>query len=56
MHDVVAVRLPRELVERVDVVARGELRSRTNAVRVLVTESLRRRELADAPKQPKRGS
>jgi hypothetical protein len=44
MDDAVAVHLPRPLVERVDVVAADELRSRANTVRWLVDEALRRHE------------
>ena len=55
MGGVVAVHLPKELVERVDAVARDELRSRTNTVRWLVTEALRRREPVDAA-EPKEAS
>jgi metal-responsive CopG/Arc/MetJ family transcriptional regulator len=44
MDDVRVVRLPRDLVERVDEAARDEMRSRSNLVRVLVDEGLRRRE------------
>jgi metal-responsive CopG/Arc/MetJ family transcriptional regulator len=55
MGGVVAVHLPKELVERVDAVARDELRSRTNTVRWLVTEALRRREPVD-PAEPKEAS
>ena len=40
--------LPKELVERVDVVAASELRSRTNAVRWLLDEALQRREPVDS--------
>jgi CopG-like RHH_1 or ribbon-helix-helix domain, RHH_5 len=43
----VAVHLPRQLVEQVDEAARDEMRSRSNLVRLLVTEGLRRREPAD---------
>jgi metal-responsive CopG/Arc/MetJ family transcriptional regulator len=46
MDDVRVVRLPRDLVERVDERAAGELRSRSNLVRLLVVEGLRRREAA----------
>ena len=45
MDDVVAVHLPRPLIERVDAVATDELRSRANTVRWLVDEALRRREI-----------
>lgn len=48
MEHAVAVHLPRELVERVDVVAASELRSRTNAVRWLLDEALQRREPVNA--------
>jgi metal-responsive CopG/Arc/MetJ family transcriptional regulator len=41
----VAVHLPRQLVEQVDEAARDEMRSRSNLVRVLVSEGLRRREV-----------
>ena len=44
MDNGVAVYLPRPLIEKVDAVARDELRSRTNTVRWLVTEALERRE------------
>jgi metal-responsive CopG/Arc/MetJ family transcriptional regulator len=44
MDDVRVVRLPRALVERVDEAAAGEFRSRSNLVRLLVTEGLQRRE------------
>jgi metal-responsive CopG/Arc/MetJ family transcriptional regulator len=49
MDDVRVVRLPRDLVERVDEAAAGEMRSRSNLVRVLVAEGLQRRagELAE---------
>ena len=47
MDNGVAVYLPRPLIEKVDAVARDELRSRTNTVRWLVTEALERREPAD---------
>jgi metal-responsive CopG/Arc/MetJ family transcriptional regulator len=40
----VAVHLPRQLVAQVDEAARDEMRSRSNLVRVLVSEGLRRRE------------
>jgi metal-responsive CopG/Arc/MetJ family transcriptional regulator len=40
----VAVHLPRQLVEQVDSAARDEMRSRSNLVRVLVSEGLARRE------------
>jgi metal-responsive CopG/Arc/MetJ family transcriptional regulator len=43
MADVVAVHLPRDLAERVDVLAADELRTRANTVRWLVTEGLERR-------------
>jgi metal-responsive CopG/Arc/MetJ family transcriptional regulator len=46
MENAVAVHLPRELVERVDVVARDELRSRTNAIAWMLDQELRRREPA----------
>jgi hypothetical protein len=46
----VAVHLPRSLIEQVDVVARDELRSRAGTVRWLISEQLRQREPADAPK------
>ena len=42
----VAVHLPRQLVEQIDEAARDEMRSRSNLVRVLVSEGLRRRESA----------
>jgi metal-responsive CopG/Arc/MetJ family transcriptional regulator len=38
------VRLPRDLIERIDERAADEMRSRSNLVRVLVSEGLRRRE------------
>jgi metal-responsive CopG/Arc/MetJ family transcriptional regulator len=44
MDDVRVVRLPRDLIEAVDEAAAGELRSRSNLVRVLVSEGLARRE------------
>ena len=44
MDDVRVVRLPRDLIERVDEAAAGEFRSRSNLVRLLVTEGLQRRE------------
>jgi metal-responsive CopG/Arc/MetJ family transcriptional regulator len=47
MGDAQVVRLPAELVAQVDEAARGELRSRSNLVRVLVTEGLQRREAVD---------
>jgi metal-responsive CopG/Arc/MetJ family transcriptional regulator len=47
MDDVRVVRLPAELVERVDEAAAGEFRSRSNLVRLLVDEGLRRREPAE---------
>ena len=47
MDDVVAVHLPRPLIEKVDAVARDELRSRTNTVRWMLTEALRSREPVD---------
>jgi metal-responsive CopG/Arc/MetJ family transcriptional regulator len=47
MDDVRVVRLPRDLIERVDEAAAGEFRSRSNLVRLLVTEGLRRREPAE---------
>jgi len=47
----VAVHLPRQLVEQVDAAARGEMRSRSNLVRLLVTEGLRLRAVVDEPKE-----
>jgi metal-responsive CopG/Arc/MetJ family transcriptional regulator len=44
----VAVHLPRQLVAQVDEAARDEMRSRSNLVRLLVVEGLRRREPAEA--------
>jgi metal-responsive CopG/Arc/MetJ family transcriptional regulator len=41
--DVVAVHLPKPLIEQVDVAAADELRTRTNMIRRLVDEGLRRR-------------
>jgi metal-responsive CopG/Arc/MetJ family transcriptional regulator len=49
VDDVRVVRLPRDLIERVDEAAAGEMRSRSNLVRVLVVEGLQRREV-DVPK------
>lgn len=43
MKDVVAVHLPRPLIEQVDVVAADELRTRTNMIARMVDEALRRR-------------
>jgi metal-responsive CopG/Arc/MetJ family transcriptional regulator len=40
MEKSVAVELPASLVERIDVVARHEMRSRANTVKVLITEAL----------------
>jgi metal-responsive CopG/Arc/MetJ family transcriptional regulator len=48
MGDAQVVRLPAELVAQVDEAAAGEMRSRSNLVRVLVVEGLQRR--ADEPK------
>jgi predicted transcriptional regulator len=48
MEAPVAVHLPPELIKRVDVVARGEMRSRTNATRWLLEQALRERESVDA--------
>ena len=42
--DNVAVHIPRDLAAEVDEAARGEMRSRSNYVRLLVSEGLRRRE------------
>lgn len=39
------MRLPAELAEQVDAAARDEMRSRSNLVRLLVHEGLRRREV-----------
>jgi metal-responsive CopG/Arc/MetJ family transcriptional regulator len=36
----VAVELPKDLVERIDLVAHREMRSRANTVKVLITEAL----------------
>jgi metal-responsive CopG/Arc/MetJ family transcriptional regulator len=44
MDGKVVVHLPKPLVERVDAVASDEFRFRANAVQVLVSEALRRRE------------
>ena len=44
MDNGVAVYLPKPLIERVDAVAHGELRSRTNATRWLLEQALRDRE------------
>ena len=41
------VRLPRPLVEEIDQAAAAELRSRSNYVKLVVTEALRRRETQD---------
>jgi metal-responsive CopG/Arc/MetJ family transcriptional regulator len=54
MSDVL-VRLPRELAERVDAVARDELRSRTNTVQWLVEQGLRDREPV-GPAEPREAS
>jgi hypothetical protein len=43
MKDVIAVHLPRPLIELVDVAATDELRTRTNMIKQLVDEGLRRR-------------
>jgi metal-responsive CopG/Arc/MetJ family transcriptional regulator len=51
MEDVAVVRLPRDLIERVDAVAHDELRSRTNATRWLLEQALRDREPADEPQE-----
>jgi len=51
MEQVVAVHLPKPLIERLDAVASEELRSRANTARWLLDEALRRREsveLADS--------
>jgi metal-responsive CopG/Arc/MetJ family transcriptional regulator len=53
VEDPVAVHLPKPLVERLDVVAKTELRSRANAAAWLIAEGLRRREPADV--EPKEG-
>ena len=44
MEQVVAVHLPKPLIERLDAVASEELRSRANTARWLLDEALRRRE------------
>jgi metal-responsive CopG/Arc/MetJ family transcriptional regulator len=44
MGDVNAVHLPEALIARVDVVAADELRTRSNLVRLLVSEGLARGE------------
>ena len=44
MEQVVAVHLPKPLIERLDAVASEELRSRANTARWLWDEALRRRE------------
>jgi metal-responsive CopG/Arc/MetJ family transcriptional regulator len=51
MDDVRVVRLPRDLIERVDERASDELRSRSNLVRLFVVEGLQRREAADTVDQ-----
>ena len=51
MEQVVAVHLPKPLIERLDAVASEELRSRANTARWLLDDALRRREsveLADS--------
>jgi metal-responsive CopG/Arc/MetJ family transcriptional regulator len=50
MEDI-AVHLPRQLVEQVDQAARDEMRSRSNLVRLLVTEGRRLRAVVDEPKR-----
>jgi metal-responsive CopG/Arc/MetJ family transcriptional regulator len=47
VEDVRVVRLPAELAERVDEVAKGDLRSRSNLVQLFVVEGLQRREAVD---------
>jgi hypothetical protein len=46
MERVVAVHLPRPLIEKVDAVTVDESRFRANLIRVLVTDGLQRREAA----------
>ena len=53
MEQVVAVHLPKPLIERLDAVASEELRSRANTARWLLDEALRRREPGALAEQKK---